>query len=237
MPGNSNSNSPSLRRRRRRHATLLEQLLALGPAQWHRSTDVVIATGVSQITDLSGNDRHLVQADTAKQPAYSADGGIDDCPYVEFDNVDDFLGNTYSAAQPEESFLVAMPSVSNAHNGTLTDYPPGNARRIYVGSSLVGMYAGTTSTRSGVTETSWHRINAVFETSNSALRVDELTEVTSTQLDPTLTGGLRLGIFGNGSTDPSDMRFAERISFARILEAAERAIVNAYLAERYPSLP
>ncbi|MCA9232895.1 MAG: sulfatase-like hydrolase/transferase [Planctomycetales bacterium] len=48
---------------------------------------------VSAWNDLSGGDRHLLQADTNKQPLYVADGG-DGQPVIRFDGVDDFLRHT-----------------------------------------------------------------------------------------------------------------------------------------------
>jgi hypothetical protein len=60
--------------------------------QWHRGDIVTLATGVSSWTDLSGKGNHSVQADTTKQPAYSAsDATLGGRPTVTGDGVNDVL--------------------------------------------------------------------------------------------------------------------------------------------------
>jgi hypothetical protein len=82
---------------RRRIQTAMQQgggAVAWTPASiaglkvWLDTTDaanVTVATGASQITDLSGNGNHATQASGSKQPSYTSN------QYVTFDGVDDWM--------------------------------------------------------------------------------------------------------------------------------------------------
>lgn len=68
-------------------------------AWWVRADSVLTATGVSQMTDLSGNARHFVQATGGAQPTLLA-SDINGQPAVRGDGIDDVLGTTWARVAP-----------------------------------------------------------------------------------------------------------------------------------------
>lgn len=79
-------------------------------ALWLDAADASTITesggAVSQWDDKSGNNRHVTQATSAKQPTYSATG-LNSKPTIDFDGTDDFLKNaTFEPAGALTCFLV-----------------------------------------------------------------------------------------------------------------------------------
>lgn len=76
----------------------------LGASVWlRRGLGISVDAGVSQWNDQSGNNRHFVQANTARQPSINEEG------IVSFDGVDDFLrlGENVPNNNSGEIFIVA----------------------------------------------------------------------------------------------------------------------------------
>jgi hypothetical protein len=65
----------------------------LAPDAWWRADAAIVeGTGVSQLTDKSGNGYHLTQSTTANQPAFNAsDAGYGNQPTMDFDGVTEYL--------------------------------------------------------------------------------------------------------------------------------------------------
>lgn len=66
---------------------------------WVRADSVLTATGVSQMTDLSGNNRHFTQGTGSAQPTLLA-SDINGQPAVRADGVNDVLNATWARAAP-----------------------------------------------------------------------------------------------------------------------------------------
>ncbi len=58
------------------------------------------AGNVSDWADQSTNGRHLTQGTAANQPLYVASGGLNNEPYVDFDNANDFLEHIFAISGP-----------------------------------------------------------------------------------------------------------------------------------------
>ncbi len=58
------------------------------------------AGNVSDWADQSTNGRHLTQGTAANQPLYVASGGLNNEPYVDCDNVNDFLEHIFAISSP-----------------------------------------------------------------------------------------------------------------------------------------
>jgi hypothetical protein len=80
---------------------------------WWRATDVLISSGVlvSQLTDLSGNGRHLVQATPARQPALGV--GPNATPALVFDGTVQVVGQQKTLRYSGAAFsaIGAYPSL------------------------------------------------------------------------------------------------------------------------------
>lgn len=69
--------------------------------QWVRADlGIQIATGVSQWNDLSGNGAHYTQGTAGQQPAYLANGGPNNQPYVACDGANDGLTSSLTRPAP-----------------------------------------------------------------------------------------------------------------------------------------
>lgn len=76
-----------------------------GVKAWYRADlGTVIATGVSQWNDQSGNGNHLVQATGANQPIVVI--GQNNLAALRFDSVNDFMTVGFVLAQPMTVFIV-----------------------------------------------------------------------------------------------------------------------------------
>ena len=100
---------------------------------WYRADTVVLATGVSQLTDKSGNGYHYLQATGGKQPAQvlaASDPNGFDC--VVSDGVDDGMVHTgFGALTGLTHFLVTRSIVTPASGSMLFCIGnPGDARSI-----------------------------------------------------------------------------------------------------------
>ena len=88
---------------------------------WYRADTVVLATGVSQLTDKSGNGYHYLQATGGKQPAQvlaASDPNGFDC--VVSDGVDDGMVHTgFGALTGLTFFVVSRSIVTPAATGNL----------------------------------------------------------------------------------------------------------------------
>lgn len=141
---------------------------------YYRSDTVLIETGVSQWTDLSGNGYHLTQGTGAKQPSYNLTSGSNSTPEIIFDGSNDTLANT-SLQLPTASALgnVLYYGVIKQHNWG------GNRTVICAGRSTAwecGLYqAGTTpqlaqanvtgaqNLNGASTIDSWSRLKAFYD--------------------------------------------------------------------------
>jgi hypothetical protein len=185
-----------------------------------------------------GLARNVIQETPLSQPSYSPDGGPNNHPYIEFDGVDDYLQGSWTDNQPSTTFLVAMPSVSDATSASLIDGANNTSGLIYVtAADQISIFAGAQlqySPPGTIESTDWHYIRMTLDGSNSAIHVDGVKSATSPgnagTNDP---GGLTIGARGGGSFF-GDLRIAEFIRYSGVLSDTEAAQVEmGYLVPWY----
>jgi len=211
---------------------------------WGDPSQVVIETGVRQMTDQSGKGRHPLQTVTTKQPvlnATGAPGGTKPC--ITYDGADDFLTTSFTAiAKPAQMFVVAKFNTVFAANSSFID--GGNANRARVYRDLAGrlnMLGGSTGvTATGLTETAWHLLTITFNAASSAesLKEDGTVRGTNTQgVTANTLDGLTLGSIGGGSSDWWSGSMCDVIISSAVLTAPKEAALVALIKAKYPALP
>ena len=222
-----------------------------GPAVWLRAADLAhLADGapVQRWTDASGAGNDAVQASAALQPRFiqNAGGGR---PAVRFDGTDDRLDlsqNVFSSAShPLTAFVVLRTTRAAAHvvgtgssgAGFLATYGAGitvNGGRpaVKANSNGSGLHLiGSTTINDGLVQV----ISAVAASGASQIFVNGvLAGESSASATPYAYGrasiGASDGSSSNASRDPFEGDIAEIVVFNRVLEEAERRVVEARLA-------
>lgn len=127
---------------------------------------------VTSWADLSGEDNHLLQADTSKSPTYTAGGLV-------FDGVNDFLKATFTLVQPETIYIIAKVTWDGG-----------------VGYVLDGTAGGLSAVRSTSATTLDMYVN--WSASSSIAIVDATTYLYTIQLNGSANSGIQLN---TGSMD------------------------------------
>lgn len=122
---------------------------------------------VSQVNDISGNSRHLLQSTTGKKPLWSVNG-------ILFDGIDDSMRtNTFTLIQPSHVFIV-FRNISLISNGRFFDGSAYNSAIAYqegLQSNKIAMYAGL-FIRSGQIPSSLFNIyRFLFNQTNSKIKI------------------------------------------------------------------
>lgn len=208
-------------------------------AAWYKAeAGITTVTGVSQWNDQSGNARHLAQATTTKQPAYSLAAGPNGLPALTFDGTDDFLAvATFGLAQPATYYLLLKQiswtsgdrifDGSTVNQGTMLQSNPGSTPDINIAS---GSNVGPIS---NLAVGAWGVMAAVFNGASSSVQLNLGTPVTgdSGAANP---GGLTLGADGPAAafTLNSNIAVAEWVVYSAAHNADQRAAVVRYLMKK-----
>jgi hypothetical protein len=207
-----------------------------GLEAWYNASDassITVATGVDKWADRSGKGRDLLQSTPNNQPQYVTNG-LNGRPIIKFDGDNDSLSASFSLSQPTTVFCVGNYIV-NTGGFNLYDGTTANTMRHFVaGSGTIGMFAGTslTSALSSGDIIGWRIWESIFNGSSSAI-IRNGTTLNSGNAGSASPGGVRLAIFGNNASNPTNCEIAEFVLYTGVLSAAERSRVRSYLSRKY----
>jgi len=184
------------------------------------SASVTVATGASQINDLSGNGNHATQATGTKQPSYTSG------QYITLDGVDDWmeipaLGAINSSGR---SYVFQIRFSASQLSGVLTMRSSGGAKQFsaYIsnasasgnGLRRIGFTTGTLasnqiSSEGSDSDTSWH--TAVLTRVNTSMKLyidGALVATNSTNVgDVDVNFKTFLGTYADGDTPAGGLYF------------------------------
>lgn len=183
---------------------------------------------VAQWDDLSGNERHLLQADGTRQPLYRTDV-LSGRPSVRFDGINDYLQVVFGETLSQPNTICAMGRNLNGdvfHDGIVS-----NRRHLfYTLSGNWNLFAGNTLV-AGTADTDYHTFCSIFNGGSSALWIDNALNGqgnTSSQALTGLTLGSSQGIGTHMSGD-----ILELILFPFALTDEQVNEVNHYFFNQY----
>ncbi len=207
----------------------------------------VTGTNVTQLNDLTGNDRNAVQATVASQPTLVADDSdFNGMPSVQFKGTDDNMATTSfgDQAQPNTYFIVYKLATTTASLGPLFDGitttkinelvvtepgPPDTYHlRIHAG-------GGTESFDPAVVDLDTHVAVARFNTTQSSLNVDGgVAVIDNKDVGTEVIDGITLGGEQNG-TNPEHLQYKMTafLMYNRLLTAPEVNFIGKYLGDLY----
>lgn len=200
---------------------------------------------VSAWADQSGNGKHWEQLTGTNQPTFSATGGPNSTPCVDFDGSNDWMSTALDLPAPGTTptlvGLVACPDTWS-NNDTLVASTPGS---FDAGASITqqgatpetDIYNGSTvGDNAGGTLTNWHRYLALFTgaNTNNRLKINSTnaTGINASGNDPGATRTLGARTAGAA---PFDGKFAEVWHMNRAYVSTEESDVDAYITRRHGS--
>lgn len=205
-----------------------------GLAGWWDFDDaatVTVATGISAVTDKSGNVRTLSQSTTNNRPAWTANS-INGKYAAVFDGSNDALTASFTLAQPVTAFLVAR--WNDVNSGTMMDGATGNTMRLFrTAANNYAMFAGTQLTSTNTTPATYAVHECLFNGTASELVRNGTNIGASSSAGTSSPGGIYLGTFGNGFSDPAKVDIANVVLYSRVLSASERSAVRKWLGGLY----
>lgn len=215
------------------------------PAAWYDAANlssIVIATGVSDWKDLSGNGRHLTQATSTSQPAYGS-ASFNARPGLTFDGVDDTMATSSFTVGTVSSTFVAMTptSVAGSNKDYVTSGSGGNETAHILYQSPTTIATGSLNLYSGVGIISG--ANAILlntpciaagitNGSSSEVRVNGTIIVSGNAGANSWINGIRLARQSSGTLYAAAI-YAEVLIFNRAVSAASRQKIEAYLAWKW----
>ncbi len=197
------------------------------------SNTVAVATGISAVTDKSGNGRTLAQSTTNNQPAWTA-SSINGKYAAVFDGSNDALSASFTLAQPVTAFIVGKyNNATNVGVATMMDGASGNTMRVYRSSaSALSMFAGANLVTDNIAPESFGVWEFLFSGASSNARLNG-TSIASGNAGTATPGGIYLGVFGNGFSNPGPVSIAHVLLYSRSLSASERSSVRKWLGALY----
>lgn len=202
-----------------------------GMVAWYRKgIGITVATGVSQWSDQSGNNRHLTQATGANQPALQGDNTI------LFDGVNDYLKtSSFTLVQPSTVYILGQ-QVAWTYGRYWFDGAGLNGGGILQAGNSGGNVANRLTYFAGSYPTgsvdlslgTYSVVQVVFNGASSLIQLDAAAAVTGTTGANSL-GGITLGAAGNNGVN-GNIRIKEVIVYSVAHDATQRAAVRAYLA-------
>ena len=192
---------------------------------------VTVATGISAVTDKSGNGRTLSQSTTNNRPAWTA-SSINGKYAASFDGSNDAMSASFTLAQPVSMFIVGR--WNDVNNGTMVDGATGNTLRFYRTSATnYAMFAGAQLTSINTTPATYAVHECLFNGTSSDVIRNGTSIGASASAGTASPNGIYLGVFGNGFSDPGKVDIAHVLLYARLLTAAERTSVRKWLGNLY----
>lgn len=197
------------------------------------SSSVTIATGVSQWDDLSGNNRHLLQASGTKQPTYSGSGITSK---LIFDGSNDTMQASWGLTQPTTIYLVAKQVTWPGGTRYLFDGAVANNMIIYQNTSSprIALYAGAVlGDNAGATIGQMVVITAVFNSTSSSLSVNDNTKV-SGNAGAAAGAGITVGSIGGPSLGNfCNMEVQEIYVYSAAHSAATQTSIITFLRSKW----
>ena len=207
----------------------------------------VTGTNVTQLNDLTGNDRNAVQATAASQPTLVADDSdFNGMPSVQFKGTDDNMATTSfgDQAQPNTYFIVYKLATTTASVGPLFDGlnttkvnqlvvtipgPPSTLHlRIHAG-------GGVNPFDPAVVDLDTHVAVARFNTTQSSLNVDGgVAVIDNKSVGTEVIDGIALGA-DQVSTNPTHLQYKMTtfLMYNRLLTVPEINFIGKYLSDLY----
>ena len=186
---------------------------------------------VSQWNDLSGNNRHLTQANGSLQPLYITSGA--GSVGVGMDGIDDVMSTaTFTINQPFTRFLVVTRREANT-TGTIINSVSGTPNSPLGNSSTsttrVVMFGGTANLTSGQDTVNGQRsqFGTIYNGASSELW-NNGTSTSGVDIGTNAMNGVRIG-----GGNPSPYVFHAVLILNRIPTTDERQKMEGYLAWRY----
>ena len=184
------------------------------------------SNAVSQWDDLSGNDRHLIQATGTNQPALQSDRSI------LFDGVDNYLKcDAFTLNQPETVYIL-FKSVTLTENDSVLDGDALNSMRVYQDTATtVGGFAGSGFGSNTIAADTYVALTAVYNGLNPAslVQLNAGAAVTGSS-GAANAGGFTLGANGTVVGTYLNIRVKEVLIYATAHDATQRARVISYLS-------
>lgn len=204
-------------------------------AFWRADTYSATGSSIDQLTDKTGNGRHLTSTGSAR-PTLVTSGGPGEQPYADFDGTNDTMASpSFSVSQPMSYMLVykddTWTSADRIIDGVAADRGVFNQ---FGGTEGHQLYAGSAFTcQANFGPGTWHTLFCEFNGASSLIRWDGGNSGGAGNPGSVgLTDGLRLGSKW-GPTAWADFSFAELRVFSGALSATDRDYLGAYAEVRY----
>jgi hypothetical protein len=181
-----------------------------------------------------GSAADLLQATSASRPttAASTRNGRN---VLSFDGTDDFLQRSFTLSQPCTVLMAfACPSTPGSNLTLIDGAGAGNKLRVFTSGSNLAMYSGAQLTSNILPSSlpAWGVRSFVFNGASSAAISGGLVD-TAGNTGTTAADGLTVAAWGAGGSQFFGVTVAEIVVFNSALSTADRARVEAYLAQRW----
>jgi hypothetical protein len=206
-----------------------------GLAAWWDFNDaatVTVQTGISSVSDKSGNGRSLIQSTTNNQPAWTSN--IVNGRYAAvFDGVNDTLSASFTLVQPITVFCVARWTTPAGGNQLFDGASAGNTLRFFISSTpQCALFAGSQITSSNTTLNAHAVWQTVFNGSASSI-IRNGVQIASGNSGSATPNGIYLSMFGNGFSNPTASEIAAVLIYSSSLSATQSASVRSWLGKLY----
>ncbi len=202
---------------------------------WFRSTEGVTQSGgtVSQWNDKSSNGRNV--SESTNKPAYSASGGPNGYPVIQFDGSDEILASsTFSIAQPYHLFMVFSQDtwVDVQHIIDLKD--DGNVSVLQLSASPnVAHGAGAANGNSvSISTGTYVLLEAYFSGASSFLKVNGSTTGSGTNIGTLGHDIIRFGGYPSGG-QLADVNIVEACLYPAEITGTDLTNLREYFRGRY----
>jgi hypothetical protein len=197
------------------------------------SSNYILSSGrVSQWTDLSGNNRHLTQATTARRPEVkvSEKNGLD---VIYFDGAQRGLVSQAETLTNPVTIFFVVKMYSLASYSSIFDGINNNEANITGNSNnTISIYTqGFIGGLSPVSTATWYYVTFKLDGANSGNQLNSNAMIDFSDGSVNL-GGLRIGEGDNGSEN-AHMDIGEFAIFNRALSTSEIASITSYLSAKW----
>ena len=185
---------------------------------------------VSQWNDISGNGRHLVQADPLRQPTW---GSV--AQEIIFDESNlRYIGSSGEFNQPLSVFLV-MKRITHINGGRFFcgEGPSGSIYQASTSTSIIA-WSGDTLIHSGGVGDDYIIVRVVFNGANSYIRINDGLKSEGNLGSNSLNNRITLG--SNGATsafDYSNVAYKEAIIWNGVISDEDSDIIHNYLVTQH----